>query len=85
MGWILMVHRLLAAALAVKAAPGSNPVELKRLAESSAPGFDIPAELIVQFQRPAGGRLTPLVLREVAARFGVPAATVAHTLLPSRR
>jgi hypothetical protein len=43
------------------------------------------AEKRISGQRTEGGRLTPLVLREVAAEFGVPEATVAATLLPRRR
>jgi hypothetical protein len=84
MPWILHFHRLLAAALAVKGATGTAPAQLQRLAESAA-GEPVTPALVAAFLRPPGGRLAPLVLREVAARFGVPAATVATTLLPSRR
>jgi hypothetical protein len=35
--------------------------------------------------RPPGGRVSVVVLRALADRFGVPAATIAATLFPVRR
>jgi hypothetical protein len=93
MAWILAFHRLLAAALLIKRAAGSRhgPTigQVTRetlLAESSLLAhMPVERELYDAFVHPPGGRLAPLVLREVALRFAVPLDEVARTLFPPRR
>jgi hypothetical protein len=93
MSWILAFHRLLAAALLIKRAAGSRHgptigqvtrdallVEASQLA-----GMPVSGPLFDAFVHPPGGRLAPLVLREVAERFAVPLDEVVRTLFPSRR
>ena len=96
MAWVLALHRLLAAAHLLKrfAGPGHSRsgalatnadfaaacAQAERLAQ-----ITLSRELIENLLKPPGGRLTPLVLAEVAARFSRPVSEVAATLLPSRR
>lgn len=90
MAWILAFHRLTAAALLVKRHrsaqrrgtmdPGAS---LDQVAATA--GFRLPAELIERLGHPPGGRLTPVVLQELALRFGVAPRELAETLFPSRR
>jgi hypothetical protein len=93
MAWVLAFHRLLAAALLIKRAAGSRhgPTigQVTRdalLTEASQlAGMSVGGDLFDAFVHPPGGRLAPLVLREVAQRFAVPLDEVVRTLFPSRR
>lgn len=77
MAYVLTFHRLMAAALGVKGGTATPPTTLAEL--------ELTDDLLQRFRRPPGGRLTPLVLAEVARRFGRPAAEVQQLLFPSRR
>jgi hypothetical protein len=93
MAWIIAFHRLLAAALLIKRAAGSRhgPTigQVTRdtlMADASqVAGMAVGITMFEAFVHPPGGRLAPLVLREVAARFDVPLDEVVRTLFPSRR
>jgi hypothetical protein len=93
MSWIVTFHRLLAAGLLIKRTAGSRHAPTidegarARLLEEASlrAGLRVDVVLFAAFVRPPGGRLAPLVLREVALRFAVPVDEVAHTLFPSRR
>jgi hypothetical protein len=71
MDWIDAYHALMRAALRV------------RRGERPAPEID--PELEAAVKAPPEGRVSPVVLRRLAARFGVPAATIAGALFPARR
>jgi hypothetical protein len=71
MAWIVAYHALMARALAARAA--GQP------ALAAADDFERAA------LAPPGGRVNVVVLREIAARFGVAADTVAAALFPVRR
>jgi hypothetical protein len=70
--WIAAYHALMRAALRIRAGARTE-------------GEDVPAGFAEAVMRPPGGRVAVVVLRAVAARFDVPAATVAATLFPVRR
>ena len=70
--WIAAYHALMRAALRIRAGARTDGEEVP-------PGF---AEAVTH---PPGGRVAVVVLRAVAARFDVPAATIAATLFPVRR
>jgi hypothetical protein len=79
--WIGAYHALLRGALAVRA-PARSPdavADSKTLATlaSAAAGLAI--------LTPPGGRIGVVVLRALAVRFDVPAATIAAALFPARR
>jgi hypothetical protein len=92
MAWILAFHRLLAAALLIKRAAGSRhgptiaPAtrETLLLEATLLAHMPVDRDLYDAFVHPPGGRLSPLVLREVAQRFAVPLDDVARTLFPKR-
>jgi len=72
MEWIVGYHALMSEALAVRA-QGATGV--------AADGDALAAAALA----PPEGRLNVMVLRELGARFGVAAATIAETLFPLRR
>jgi hypothetical protein len=76
MAWIAAYHDLMSFAF-----------ELKRSERppARAPVVPVDDETLRALRKPPGGRLSPVVLRLVARHFGVPAATVAATLFPTRR
>jgi hypothetical protein len=91
MTWIAAYHALMRAALAVRdparaAAARGDAAALAALATVAA---DEAAPLDVAFVAavlaPPDGRVGVVVLRALAARFGVPATTIAATLFPTRR
>jgi hypothetical protein len=89
MVWISTFHRLMAAALLVKGDPSlgrERTVEetLASRAEARA-GFPLERTLLETFARPPTGRLAPLVIAELARRFGVSAEEVRGCLFPRRR
>jgi hypothetical protein len=71
MAWVDGYHALVRRALAAREARGRG----------EAPG-DAFAQAILA---PPGGRMGVVVMRALAARFGVPAVTIAATLFPPRR
>ena len=88
MAWIDAYHSLMRAALAIRA-PGTDEtrgdaVALAALA-SRAAGVPLDAAFVTAVLAPPGGRVGVVVLRALAARFGVPAATIAAALFPVRR
>ena len=95
MAWIVAFHRLTAAALLVKrdrAAQGRGRSSAMAVASTEAAsevnrtaGFPLSRELLERLVHPPGGRIAPVVLRELARRFGVEAQAFAETLFPSRR
>lgn len=90
MAWIAAYHRLMRAALNVKRATGrrrgagDDAEGLAREAGADA-GVAIDAAFVALVARPPGGRVGPVVLREIGRRFAVPAADVAAALFPLRR
>ena len=72
MDWIVGYHTLMSEALAVRAQGATGP---------AADGDALAAAALA----PPEGRLNVMVLRELGARFGVAAATIAETLFPLRR
>ena len=72
MEWIVGYHALMSEALAVRAQGATGP---------AADGDALAAAALA----PPEGRLNVMVLRELGARFGVAAATIAETLFPLRR
>jgi hypothetical protein len=91
MAWILAFHRLTAAALLIKrdhaarrrGRPGSEQGARSRASELAR--FGIEPALAQTFIQPPGGRLTPIVLRELALRFAIEPRALAETLFPARR
>ena len=71
MAWIDGYHALVRRALAAREARGRG----------EASGGDFESAVLA----PPGGRMSVVVMRALAARFGVPAATVAAALFPLRR
>jgi hypothetical protein len=72
MDWIVGYHALMSEALAVRAQGATG---------GAADGDALAAAALA----PPEGRLNIMVLRELGARFGVAAATIAETLFPLRR
>jgi hypothetical protein len=89
LSWIGAYHGLLRGALAVRA-PARSPdaasdaTALARLA-SAAAGLAIDETFVDAVLTPPGGRIGVVVLRALAVRFDVPAATIAAALFPARR
>jgi hypothetical protein len=92
MSWIAAFHRLMTAALLVKADPSSRrgqapsadvQEELARRAELQV-GIPLERTLLRTFARPPAGRLAPLVIDELARRFGVGAEEMRSCLFPRR-
>lgn len=91
MAWILAFHRLTAAALLIKrdnaARRRGRPVNERasRLQAAEVARFALEPPLVEALARPPGGRLTPVVLSELARRFAVQPRALSETLFPSRR
>jgi hypothetical protein len=83
MAWIAGYHALMRAALAVRVAPGARGGSAQ--VASQAAGFPVDDAFVRDVLTPPGGRMGVVVLRALAARFGVPAATIAAALFPVRR
>jgi hypothetical protein len=87
MAWIAAFHRLMMAALLVKAdrqgARGSDQ-DLAERASNQA-GILLDQTLVRAFARPPAGRLVPLVLAELAQQFGVSVEEMRSCLFPRRR
>ena len=86
MSWIAAFHRMMRAALLVKAerTPAADDAALaERIARELGVVVDPP--LVRAFRRPPAGRLTPLVLAELARRFDVAAEEMRACLFPRRR
>ena len=89
MDWIDGYHALMRAALALRApergrAAGADSRALaarEARGRGEAPGGLFEAEVLA----PPRGRMGVVVMRALAARFGVPAATIAAALFPLRR
>jgi hypothetical protein len=88
MAWIDGYHSLMRGALAVRA-PANDEArgDARALAAAAAraAGAPVDAAFVAAVLAPPGGRVGVVVLRALAARFGVPAATIATTLFPVRR
>jgi hypothetical protein len=83
MHWIAGYHALMRAAFAVRAEAGA-PEELAARA-SRAAGLEVDQAFIASVLAPPHGRIGVVVLRALAARFGVPAPEIASALFPVRR
>jgi hypothetical protein len=94
MAWIAAFHRFMLAALLVKAerrgqgkeAPAHQADDedlAARAGEES--GVRLDRTLVRAFARPPAGRLVPLVIAELARRFGVAAEEMSACLFPRRR
>jgi hypothetical protein len=70
MAWIAGYHALMRAALAIRA---------------GGAGAEVDAAFADAVRAPPGGRVGVVVLRALAARFDVPAVTIAAALFPVRR
>jgi hypothetical protein len=91
MAWILAFHRLTAAALLIKrdiaARRRGRPVNegASRKQATELARFTLDPPLVAALIHPPGGRLAPVVLRELARRFAVEPRALSETLFPSRR
>jgi hypothetical protein len=91
MAWILAFHRLTAAALLIKrdlaARRRGRPVNegASRKQATELARFTLEPPLVASLIHPPGGRLAPVVLRELARRFAVEPRALSETLFPSRR
>jgi hypothetical protein len=94
MSWIAAYHALMRGALAVRDPRAANARDDARaLAAIAAAAAGADAAIARVFDEaflaavltPPGGRVGVVVLRALATRFGVPAATIAATLFPTRR
>jgi hypothetical protein len=92
MAWIAAFHRLMRAALLIKAdrrpaaelaAEGGDRAVAERVAIEA--GVSLDPDLVRDFRRPPQGRLAPLVIAELARRFGVGAEEMRSCLFPRRR
>jgi hypothetical protein len=83
MDWIAGYHALMRAAFAVRAEAGT-PEELVARA-SRAAGVSLDEAFVASALAPPHGRVGVVVLRALAARFGVPAPEIASALFPVRR
>jgi hypothetical protein len=79
MAWIDGYHALMRAALAVRASRAPEPPLDATFAT------DLATDFVAAVLAPPGGRVSVVVLRALAARFGVPAATISAALFPTRR
>jgi hypothetical protein len=87
--WIAAYHALMRGALAVRDPARAktirgNPAALATLA-SAAGGLAVDETFVAAVLEPPGGRVGVVILRAVAARFDIPAATIAAALFPARR
>jgi hypothetical protein len=82
MAWIAAYHALMRGAFAVRA---SDEPRSHSAAASQAAGFAVDEAFVAAVLAPPEGRVGVVVLRALAARFAVPAATIAATLFPARR
>ena len=89
MDWIDAYHALMRAALAVRdparAAQARGDARALATLASAAASVDVDATFVTDVLAPPGGRTGVVVLRALAARFGVPAAVIAAALFPVRR
>jgi hypothetical protein len=88
MEWIAGYHALLRGAFAVRAPPpAATGRDLETLAAraTGAAGVPLDGNFVAAVLAPPGGRVGVVVLRVLAARFGVPAPTIAAALFPVRR
>jgi hypothetical protein len=81
--WIAGYHALMRAAFAVRAEAGT-PEELATRA-SRAADVTLDDAFVAAVLSPPHGRVGVVVLRALAARFGVPAPEIASALFPVRR
>jgi hypothetical protein len=81
--WIAAYHALMRGALAVRGEPGP-PGELAARASRVA-GLPLDEAFVAAVLSPPHGRIGVVVLRALAARFGVPAPEIASALFPVRR
>jgi hypothetical protein len=82
--WIAAYHALMRAALAIRAPAGRDAATLVSVATQAA-AVPIDEAFVASVLEPPEGRVAVVVLRALSARFGVPAATIAATLFPTRR
>lgn len=85
MHWIAGYHALMRAALAVRAPDAPDDPSALAAAASRAAGFTLDEAFVAAVHAPPEGRVGIVVFRALAARFGVPAQTIAAMLFPVRR
>jgi hypothetical protein len=88
MAWIAAYHALLRGAFAVRAPAAAEDLDaLEALAARAtvAAGLTLDTAFVAAVLSPPGGRVGVVVLRALAALFGVPAPTIAAALFPVRR
>jgi hypothetical protein len=85
MAWIAAYHALMRAALAIRAARARGDTRAVATDASGAAAVEVDAAFVTEVLAPPGGRTSVVVLRALAARFGVPAAVIAAALFPVRR
>lgn len=90
MAWMWSYHALMRAALYVKLrvsrarpAPDEEAAALARRAAAHA-GIAVDVGFVRAVEAPPGGRLRRVVMARLAARFGVPEATLREALFPRR-
>jgi hypothetical protein len=83
MDYVLAFHRLMAAALFLKAAGREGAID--PAGASQIAGVPLPPELLAALKRPTGGRITPVVLAALGRRYGRPAREIAGVLFRTRR
>lgn len=82
--WIGAYHALMRGALAVRAPSAGDRAALAVVA-SRAAGLSLDEGFVAAVLAPPHGRVSVVVLRALAARFGVPAPEIATALFPVRR
>jgi hypothetical protein len=83
MEWIAGYHALMRGALAARGSSGDGPA--LAAAASAAAGEPLDEPFVRAVLAPPAGRMGVVIFRALAARFGVPAATIAAALFPVRR
>jgi hypothetical protein len=90
MAWIWAYHRLMRAALTTKRAVARAPldpgqIEALAVQAEHLAGFPLGGAFVRAVAAPPQGRLGVMVLEQLAAVFGAPAAAIADALFPRRR
>jgi hypothetical protein len=83
MDWIADYHALMRGALAARAATG-DAAAVAAIA-SAAAGMAVGEGFVRDVLAPPQGRMSVVIFRALAARFAVPASTIAAALFPVRR
>jgi hypothetical protein len=90
MAWMIEYHRIMKAALFVKARltkRSATAVDARELAAEASREHAVPVEeaFVAAVATPPGGRLNHVVFRELAHRFGESPEIIREALFPARR